>query len=59
MTLEMDIKRREQLSREEGREEGIKATAIEMLKQKLDLAVIAKCTKLSVEEIKEIAKELD
>ena len=62
MTLEMDIKRREQLSKEEGRQEGrhenSRETALRMLKKKFDIADIAECTGLSIEEIEQLAKEM-
>jgi len=56
---------RELKGREEGREEGIEegiekgrlATAVEMLKNKLDIDLIAKCTYLSIEDIQELARK--
>jgi len=61
MTLEMELKMRELKGREEGIEEGIEkgrlATALEMLKNKLDINLIAKCTYLSIEDIQELARK--
>ena len=43
--------------RKEGRKEGKFEDAIEMLKDKMSLALIAKYTKLSVEQIKQLVSE--
>jgi predicted transposase/invertase (TIGR01784 family) len=44
--------------KEEGKLEGVKATALEMLKNEIDIDLIVKCTKMSTGEIHELAKQL-
>lgn len=57
MTLELEIKRREKLSRAEGKVEGKVEVAIDMLKEKLSVDMISRLTKLTVEQITEIGKK--
>ena len=44
-------------NRAEGRAEGRAEVAIELLKEKLSIEMIARATKLTVEEVKEIGKK--
>ena len=44
-------------NRAEGRAEGRAEVAIELLKEKLSIEMIARVTKLTVEEVKEIGKK--
>ena len=44
-------------NRAEGRAEGRAEVAIELLKEKLSIEMIARATKLTVEQVKEIGKK--
>jgi len=47
-----------EMAREEGIEEGIRKTALKMLEENLDMDMISKITKLSIEEINELKSDL-
>ena len=40
----------------QGREEGIKNTALKMLQENIDLSIVSKCTGLSIEELNKLKK---
>jgi len=44
--------------KEEGKLEGVKATALKMLKNGIDVDLIAKCTNLSIDEIRGLAEQM-
>lgn len=48
----------EQKGREEGREEGIRKTAINLLKMGMSESVVAEGTGLTIDEIKELKKQI-
>lgn len=70
MTLEMELQKHRKEGRAEGIEEGMKKglekgmaeatekTAMEMLRNKLDIELIRKCTRLSLKRIAELSKML-
>jgi len=53
-----DMRASREVGREEGKLEGVKATALEMLKNEIDIDLIAKCTKMSTDEIRGLAKQM-
>lgn len=58
MNLEKSLDNLEKEAREEGREEGREITALELLREKVDINVISKCTKLSIDKIHDLMKKL-
>ncbi len=56
MTLEMELRRQRKEGKAEGRAEGKAEVVLGMLEDKLSLEMIAKYTKLTIEQIKEIGK---
>ena len=57
MMLEMELKKRDQQGIEQGINKKARTVAMDMLKDNMDIALIAKYTKLSIEEIEALAKK--
>lgn len=57
MTLALEIEKEKKLSLEKGKNERSIEVAIELLKEKLSVEMIARATKLTVDQIKEIGRK--